>query len=132
MKIKELTESEFRPTNLNLSDYRGPYHPDTMQPYGPEFKESFALADIVDNLIDNGVEPKVVTVSPRNLLATQEWLSDHGSDEESFPDYADKPVVLNHAGKMFILDGHHRCASAMKNGKMVQIYLFNIMDDNTE
>jgi hypothetical protein len=127
---KLMKESEFRPTNLKLSNYRGPYHPETMRPYGPEFKEGLALAEIVDDLIDNGVKPKMVSVSPRRLLATQEWLSDFGSDDPSFPEYSDRPVVLDHNGEMYILDGHHRCSAALKNNKMIQVYLFDIMDDS--
>jgi hypothetical protein len=126
-----MKESEFRPMTLAIGDYRGPYHPETMRPY-EGFKDSLALAEIVDNLIDNGIKPKVVTVSPRKLFATQDWLSDYGSDEASFPEYQDKPVVLNHDGKMQILDGHHRCANALKNGKMVTVYLFEMDDDLDE
>jgi hypothetical protein len=125
--VKLMKESDFRPTTLKLGDHRGPYHPETMEPYPDNFKSAMDLHDVVDEMIENGIKPKVVNISPRHLLASQDWLSDHGSDEVVFPQYRDKPVVLDNHGELIILDGHHRCANALKNNKMVQVYLFDIL-----
>ena len=126
MKISELlVESGYRDTTLPLGKYRGPYDPRTMKPYSDEHADSSELTDIVDELIDDGYEPEVVAVDPRTLIATQDWLSDYGSDEAMFPEYQDRPVVLKDSQKMYILDGHHRVAQALKLNKMVRVYLFD-------
>jgi hypothetical protein len=126
MKIRELlVESGYRDTTLPLGKYRGPYDPRTMEPYSDEHVDSSELTDTVEELIDDGYEPEVVAVDPRTLIATQDWLSDYGSDEAMFPEYQDRPVVLKDSQKMYILDGHHRVAQALKLNKMVRVYLFD-------
>lgn len=126
MKISELLkESDYRDTTLPLDKYRGPYDPRTMEPYSDEHVDSSELTDIVDELIDEGFEPEVVAVDPKTLIATQDWLSDYGSDEAMFPEYQDKPVVLKDSQKLYILDGHHRVARALKANKSVTVYLFD-------
>jgi hypothetical protein len=126
MKINEiLTESDYSDTTLPLDKYRGPYNPRTMEPYSNEHADSSELTDIVEELIDEGYRPQVVKLDPRELTATQDWLSDYGSDEAMFPEYQDKPVVLKEAQKLYILDGHHRVAQALKANKSVTVYLFD-------
>jgi hypothetical protein len=127
MKIQELLES-YRDTPLPLGKYRGPYDPRTMQHYSDEHVDSSELTDIVEELIDDGYEPEVVRMDPKNLTATQDWLSDYGSDEAMFPEYTDRPVVLRDGQHFYILDGHHRVASALKANKPVTVYLFNELD----
>jgi hypothetical protein len=126
MKISELlTESDYRDTTLPLDKYRGPYDPRTMEPYSDEHTDSSELTDIVDELIDGGVKPELVALNPKTLIATQDWLSDYGSDEAMFPEYQDRPVVLKDMQKLYILDGHHRVAQALKLNKMLKVYLFD-------
>jgi hypothetical protein len=126
MKISELLrESDYRDTTLPLDKYRGPYDPRTMQPYSDQYTDSFELVDVVEELIDDGVKPELVAVNPKTLTATQDWLSDYGSDEAMFPEYQDRPVVLKDMQKLYILDGHHRVAQALKSNKMVKVYLFD-------
>jgi hypothetical protein len=83
------------------------------------------LHDEVYDQIDAGVEPQVVTVDPRTLLATQDWLSNAGGDDPLFDEYPDRPVVYQKAGKLYILDGHHRSTRAWKAGRPIAVYLFN-------
>lgn len=127
MKIKELLkESDYRDTTLPLDKYRGPYDPRTMEPYSGEHVDSSELIDIVEELIEDGVKPELVGVSPKSLIATQDWLSDYGSDDGAlFPEYQDRPVVLKDMQKLYILDGHHRVAEALKLNKIVRVYLFD-------
>jgi hypothetical protein len=120
--------AQFRPMPLKLGQYRGPYDPRTMQPYPAEYKSSLDLMEIVDQLIDNHIEPKVVTVSPKQLIATQDWLSDGGSNEPAFPAYTDLPVVLKHNNQLYLLDGHHRSSKALKQGSTVSAYMFDSQD----
>lgn len=127
MKIQELLES-YRDTTLPLGKYRGPYDPRTMQHYSDEHVDSSELTDIVEELIDDGYEPEVVRMDPKNLTATQDWLSDYGSDEAMFPEYTDRPVVLRDGQHFYILDGHHRVASALKANKPIFVYLFSELD----
>ena len=83
------------------------------------------LHDEVYDQIDAGVEPQVVTVDPRTLLATQDWLSNAGGDDPLFDEYPDRPVVYQKAGKLYILDGHHRSTRAWKAGRPIAVYLFS-------
>jgi hypothetical protein len=82
------------------------------------------LVDDVYDLIDAGVEPQVVAVDPKTLLATQDWLSNEGGSEPLFDEYPDKPVIYKKAGKLYILDGHHRTTRAWKAGRPISVYLF--------
>jgi hypothetical protein len=93
------------------------------------------LVDEVYDLIDAGVEPQVVAVDPKTLLATQDWLSNEGGSEPLFDEYPDKPVIYKKAGKLYILDGHHRTTRAWKAGRPISVYLFgddqqNELDEN--
>jgi hypothetical protein len=83
------------------------------------------LHDEVYNLIDADVEPEVVSIDPKQLLATQDWLSNAGGDDPLFDEYPDRPVVYKKAGKLYILDGHHRSTRAWKSNKPISVYLFS-------
>jgi len=129
MRIKDIiAESEFKDMPLQLGKYRGPYDPRTMEPYSGEHADSSDLTDVVDELIDSGYTPQVASMNPSDLTATQDWLSDQGSDEVMFPKYQDKPVVLRDGQIFYILDGHHRIANASKMHKQIQVYLFNELE----
>ena len=99
------------------------------------YKSAEDLHDEVYDLIDAGVEPEVVAVDPKTLLATQDWLSNAGGDDPLFDEYPDKPVIYKKAGKLYILDGHHRTTRAWKAGRPISVYLFgddqqNELDEN--
>jgi hypothetical protein len=89
------------------------------------YKSAEDLHDEVYDQIDAGVEPQVVTVDPRTLLATQDWLSNAGGDDPLFDEYPDRPVVYQKAGKLYILDGHHRSTRAWRAGRPIAVYLFS-------
>jgi hypothetical protein len=102
-----------------------------------DYKSAEDLHDEVFDLIDAGVEPDAATVNPRSLLATQDWLSTAGGDNPLFDEYPDRPVVYQKAGKLYILDGHHRSTRAWKAGRSISVYLFrddqlsdNELDEN--
>jgi hypothetical protein len=82
------------------------------------------LVDDVYDLIDAGIEPEVVAVNPKTLLATQDWLSNASGDGPLFDEYPDKPVVYKKASKLYILDGHHRTTRAWRAGRPISVYLF--------
>jgi hypothetical protein len=93
------------------------------------------LVDEVYDLIDAGAEPQVVAVDPKTLLATQDWLSNEGGGDPLFDEYPDKPVIYKKAGKLYILDGHHRTTRAWKANRPISVYLFrddqqNELDEN--
>jgi hypothetical protein len=79
----------------------------------------------VENQIAAGVEPQVVKVNPAQLMATQDWLSNYGSDGALFDEYEDLPVVINKDNRLYILDGHHRSARALKAGTPIPVYMFS-------
>jgi hypothetical protein len=88
------------------------------------YKDVGILHDEVFDLIDTGAEPDVVPADAKQLLATQDWLTNAGGDGPLFDEYPDKPVVYEKAGKYYILDGHHRTTRAWKMGRPISIYLF--------
>jgi hypothetical protein len=131
MRIKELiseSESDYKDMPLQMGKYRGPYDPRTMQPYSADHSDSYELVDIVEELIDDGFRPQVLMVNPAELTATQDWLSNYGSDEAMFPAYQDRPVVLTQNQIHYILDGHHRVAAALKANRQIQVYLFDELE----
>jgi hypothetical protein len=89
---------------------------------------------MVENLIDAGVEPTVVMISPRQLTATQDWLADarYRDSDPVFGDYDDRPVVLNYQGHFYILDGHHRSSSALRANQKLKVYMFTAPQGVTE
>jgi hypothetical protein len=122
---EDIDESaEFFSMPLRMSEYRGKTHPATNEPYDNKFKFSGDLKDRVHSLLDAGTKPKVIQVNPRHLLATQDWLSSHGGGKPPFATMKQHPVVLQKNNKMYILDGHHRSADALKSGTPIQVYLF--------
>ena len=132
MRLRQILESmgddPYRDTDLKLSNYRGPYNPrdENLSPYGDDFDSVTDLWDIVEDLIEDGVQPKRVDARIDTLLATQDWLSDEPGDGPLFDDYGDRPVVLDYDGKRFILDGHNRISRAKSKGKdRVSIYYFS-------
>jgi hypothetical protein len=68
-------------------------------------------------------------VNPSQLLATQDWLSNYGSDGALFDEYEDLPVVYKKSNRLYILDGHHRSARALKSGAPIRVYMFR---ENTQ
>jgi len=120
---------EYKPTNLKMGKYRNPFDPRTGE-HNDDFKIDYhktneELAELIDELIDDGVEPDVVRVPIDQLYASQDWLSNVGSGEDTFPDYNDLPVVLQIGNELNIADGHHRISKKAKQGfDHVQVYLF--------
>ncbi len=112
---------EVYPGVIPFGEYLGP-EPEFAPP--GNYKDAGELHDDVYDLIDAGVEPDVVTIDPKQLLATQDWLSNAGGDDPLFDEYTDKPVVYEKAGKYYILDGHHRSTQALRAGRPIAVYLF--------
>jgi len=124
----------YLPIPLKLGDYRDPYNPRDYGPYDAKFKDNQDLRDIVENLIDAGVEPVVAMMSPRQLTATQDWLADarYRDSDPLFGDYEDRPVVLKYRGVDYILDGHHRCSAALRANQKLRVYVFTAPQGLTE
>lgn len=127
----DLAEGKKYPIPLPIGDYLG----DDSEEFAPpgNYKDTTVLHNNVFGLVRAGVEPKVVTMDPKRLLATQDWLRDGGGYGPLLPEYANKPVVYKKAGKYYILDGHHRTTKAVKAGQPISVYLFSdeqALDEN--
>jgi|GEM_PF-5329667 len=84
------------------------------------------IESIVWKIESQDLKPKVVHVDPRNLQATQDWLSNTGGGESVFQDYEDFPVVYKDQDGMHIIDGHHRTNKAVKSKlRSIPVYLFS-------
>jgi hypothetical protein len=125
MRAKEFVVENFGvqvyPGVIPFGEYLGP-DPEFAPP--GNYRDSVELHDDVYDLIDAGIAPKVVSVDPRRLLATQDWLSNAGGDDPLFDEYTDRPVVYQKGSKLYILDGHHRSTKALKAGRPITVYLF--------
>jgi hypothetical protein len=131
-KINEWGVEKY-PIPLPIGDYLA-VGSDEFAPPG-NYASADDLVDDVYDLIDAGIEPEVVAVNPKTLLATQDWLSNAGGDGPLFDEYPDRPVVYEKAGKLYILDGHHRTTRAWKANRPISVYFFrddqqNELDEN--
>jgi hypothetical protein len=126
--VTETWGKEKYPIPLPIGYYRGPDSNEFAPP--GNYQDVFILHEEVEDLIDAGVEPDIVPVDPKQLLATQDWLSNAGGDDPLFDEYPDRPVVYEKAGKYYILDGHHRTTRAWKTGRPISVYLFTDQQNN--
>jgi hypothetical protein len=124
MKITEITQDpNIWPTTLRVGNYLN--WNATEFEKADDYHDANILINAVEDQIAAGVEPQVVKVNPAQLTATQDWLSNYGSDGALFDEYEDLPVVLNKDNKLYILDGHHRSARALKAGTPISVYMFS-------
>ncbi len=124
MKITEITQDpNIWPTTLHVGRYLDQNTAEYEK--ADDYLDAQILISAVESLIAAGVEPKVVTVNPTQLNATQDWLSNYGSDGALFDEYEDLPVVYKKDRKLYILDGHHRSARALKAGTPIRVYVFS-------
>jgi hypothetical protein len=123
MKITEITQDpNIWPTTLHVGRYLDQNTAEFEK--ADDYLDAHILLSAVEDQIGAGVEPQVVTVNPKQLNATQDWLSNYGSDGPLFDEYGDLPVIYQKDRKLYILDGHHRSARALKAGTPVRVYLF--------
>jgi hypothetical protein len=124
MKINEIArDPNIWPTTLRVGNYLDQQTAEFEK--ADDYLDSMMLTSAVENQIAAGVEPQVVKVNPAQLTATQDWLSNYGSDGALFDEYEDLPVVLNKDNRLYILDGHHRSARALKAGTTIPVYMFS-------
>ena len=124
MKINEIArDPNIWPTTLRVGNYLDQQTAEFEK--ADDYLDSMVLTSVVEDQIAAGVEPQVVKVNPAQLLATQDWLSNYGSEGALFDEYEDLPVVLNKDNRLYILDGHHRSARALKAGTTIPVYLFS-------
>jgi hypothetical protein len=123
MRITEITQDpNIWRTNLRIGQYLDQQTAEFEK--ADDYLDAGLLHNAVEAQIAAGVEPQVATVNPAQLFATQDWLSNYGSDGALFDEYEDLPVVYKKDRRLYILDGHHRSARALKSGKPIQVYVF--------
>jgi hypothetical protein len=123
MRITEITQDpNIWRTNLRIGQYLDPNTAEFEK--ADDYLDAGLLHNAVEAQIAAGVEPQVATVNPAQLFATQDWLSNYGSDGALFDEYEDLPVVYKKDRRLYILDGHHRSARAAKSGTPIQVYVF--------
>jgi hypothetical protein len=124
MKITEITQDpNIWPTTLRLGNYLN-WNAAEFEKVD-DYHDANDLINAVEDQIEDGIEPQVVSVPPAQLYATQDYLSNYGSDGSMFEEYSDLPVVYVKGNRPYILDGHHRIARALKSGAPVQVYVFD-------
>jgi len=123
MRITEITrDPNIWPTTLRVGKYLDQQTAEFEK--ADDYLDAGQLINAVEDQIAAGVDPQVVTVNPAQLFATQDWLSNYGSDGALFDEYEDLPVVYKKDNRLYILDGHHRSARALKSGTPIRVYLF--------
>jgi len=126
--VQESWGPERYPIPLPIGDYLS-HEQHEFAPPG-DYRDVSILHREVGQMINQGVQPHTVPVDPRQLLATQDWLSNEGGGEPLFPEYADRPVVYEKQGKAYILDGHHRTTRAQRLNRPISVYLFTDETDD--
>jgi hypothetical protein len=123
MKINEIAQDpNIWRTNLRIGQYLDQNTAEYEKT--DDYLDAAILHNAVEAQIADGVEPEVVSVNPAQLFATQDWLSNYGSDGALFDEYEDLPVTYKKGNRLYILDGHHRSARALKSGQQIQVYMF--------
>jgi hypothetical protein len=123
MRITEIArDPNIWPTTLRVGKYLDQQTAEFEK--ADDYLNAGQLINAVEDQIAAGVDPQVVTVNPAQLFATQDWLSNYGSDGALFDEYEDLPVVYSKDRRLYILDGHHRSARALKSGTPIRVYLF--------
>jgi hypothetical protein len=123
MRITEIArDPNIWPTTLRVGKYLDQQTAEFEK--ADDYLNAGQLINAVEDQISAGVDPRVVTVNPAQLFATQDWLSNYGSDGALFDEYEDLPVVYKKDNRLYILDGHHRSARALKSGTPIQVYVF--------
>ena len=119
MRYKEIVDEKYEldDTLVDIPLEKSQYSDDALE-----------LAFKVQEMIKNGVQPRVATVRPQILMATQDYLDPSGfSDPVLFPQYRDKPVVLKLSGAYHIIDGHMKVSNANRKNQQIEIYLFSFV-----
>jgi hypothetical protein len=123
MKINEIAQDpNIWRTNLRMGQYLDPNTAEFEK--ADDYLDAEVLHRAAEAQIAAGAEPEVSTVNPAQLFATQDWLSNYGSDGPLFDEYNDLPVVYKKDNRLYILDGHHRSARALKSGTPIRVYVF--------
>jgi hypothetical protein len=123
MRITEIArDPNIWPTTLRVGKYLDQQTAEFEK--ADDYLNAGQLINAVEDQIAAGVDPQVVTVNPAQLFATQDWLSNYGSDGALFDEYEDLPVVYKKDNRLYILDGHHRSARALKSGTPIRVYVF--------
>jgi hypothetical protein len=124
MRITEIArDPNIWPTTLRVGKYLDQQTAEFEK--ADDYLDAGQLINAVEAQIAGGVEPKVAAVNPAELFATQDWLSNYGSDGALFDEYEDLPVVYKKDNRLYILDGHHRSARALKSGTPIRVYMFD-------
>ena len=123
MRITEIArDPNIWPTTLRVGKYLDQQTAEFEK--ADDYLDAGQLINAVEDQIAAGVDPQVVTVNPAQLFATQDWLSNYGSDGALFDEYEDLPVVYSKDRRLYVLDGHHRSARALKSGTPIRVYVF--------
>lgn len=113
------------PIELPASGYLGPYDPQTGKEYAQAHSDAEDLWDIIDNRLDDGIEPEIINLPISKLLATQDWIGGEGGHGVSWDSLDKYPVVLKRGNRLLIIDGHHRVSESRDLGAdTITVYLF--------
>lgn len=124
MRITEITQDpNIWPITLRVGKYLDQQTAEFEK--ADDYLDAEILHAAVEDQIAADVEPEVISVNPAQLFATQDWLSNYGSDGALFDEYKDLPVVYSKDNRLYILDGHHRSARALKSGAPIRVYVFS-------
>ena len=94
MRLNEMFE-EFGPERYPGVIPLGKYLSNDEHEFAPpgDYRDSIELIRAVQELIAAGVGPDIVPADPKQLLATQDWLSNDRGAGALFDEYEDRPVV---------------------------------------
>lgn len=97
----------------------------------PRSKYDYEDVESFTDIADGSLKPKITTVNPRKLQATQDWIdTTRGGGEPRFEQYTKYPVIFKDGDGYHILDGHHRTYAALNRGdSKIKVYLFTRLEE---
>lgn len=117
MRFQDLIESEYKSNPI---------------PTSPQYNQELGNLDFMVAAIErhlNDILPDLKDINVRQLVdsgklvATQDWLTDFGGGDPVF-DELEEPVIFQYKGIGYIIDGHHRLASAYLKNQKAEVYWF--------
>ena len=129
MRISEISSSQIDnpiPTSDQYNQDRGNLNW-LIQQVEDQLEDSGDSGDSDDSDEFTSILDTPTLVKQHKLQSTQSWLDtvQGGGVDPVFELLDDRPVVIEYQGIMYILDGHHRIASAFQQGKKISVYLFH-------
>lgn len=106
----------------------------TDEKYNAETADLSSWVTFIENTLSNHDSDEFIKildipllVNEGKLFSTQSWIDyEYGGGDPVIELLDDRPVLVQKNDIFYILDGHHRCATAYKADKKLSVYVFKL------